>query len=269
MAHKHSVYDTDTHLEIDGVTRVVKNASQTKTKLIQHDHNSERFTFEIPRYVDGHDMSICNVVQVHYTNTDSVDKTKQYLGIYEVDDLQISPESDDVVICSWLVSGNATQYVGSLSFVVRFSCVADDGTIDYAWNTAVHTGVSVSTGIYNSDVIAEEYQDVLAQLGKRIEALEKGANTSSGGSARVTYVDLLAANWVGDASPYSQLVTIKGTTERSQVDLTPSVEQLAIFHEKDLAFVTENDYGVITVYAIGQKPTNDYTMQVTITEVIV
>lgn len=86
-------------------------------------------------------------------------------------------------------------------------------------------------------------------------------------NARIAYADLLAANWVGDTSPYSQVVTIEGVTEFSQVDLTPSIEQLVIFYEKDLGFVTENDDGVVTVYALGQKPENDYTIQVTITEV--
>ena len=84
---------------------------------------------------------------------------------------------------------------------------------------------------------------------------------------RIAYVDLLAANWIGDSSPYYQVVEIEGVTENSQVDLTPSIEQLVIFYEKDLGFVTENDNGVVTVYAIGQKPENDYTIQVTITEV--
>jgi hypothetical protein len=85
--------------------------------------------------------------------------------------------------------------------------------------------------------------------------------------ARIAYVDLLAANWVGDKNPYSQIVKIDGVTENSQVDLTPNVDQLVVFHEKDLGFVTENEDGVVTVYAIGQKPENDYTIQVTITEV--
>ena len=86
-------------------------------------------------------------------------------------------------------------------------------------------------------------------------------------SARIAYIDLLASNWIGDSSPYSQVVEIDGVTENSQVDLTPSIEQLVVFYEKDLGFVTENEDGVVTVYAIGQKPENDYTMQVTITEV--
>lgn len=82
-------------------------------------------------------------------------------------------------------------------------------------------------------------------------------------------VTLVASEWVGEANLYHQVVEIEGVTENSQVDLTPSVEQLLVFYNKDLAFVTENEGGVVTVYAIGQKPTNDYTIQVTITEVTV
>lgn len=84
---------------------------------------------------------------------------------------------------------------------------------------------------------------------------------------RIGEVVLLGSGWVGEESPYSQVVTIAGVTAHSQVDLTPSVEQLAVFHDKDLAFVAENNGGVVTVYAVGQKPENDYTIQVTITEV--
>ena len=99
MGHIHKVYDTDIHFKIDAVTRAVKNVSETKVMIVQHDHNSERFTFEIPRYVDGHDMSTCNVVQIHYINTDSANTNGNHSGIYVVDDLQISPEDENVVIC--------------------------------------------------------------------------------------------------------------------------------------------------------------------------
>ena len=85
--------------------------------------------------------------------------------------------------------------------------------------------------------------------------------------ASIGEVVLLAAKWEGDENLFSQIVELDGVTENSQVDLTPSVEQLTIFYEKDLAFVTENDGGVVTVYAIGQKPESDHTIQVTITEV--
>lgn len=88
-------------------------------------------------------------------------------------------------------------------------------------------------------------------------------------TARIGYITILADKWVGTGSLYSQVVEVAGVTKNSQVDITPSVEQLAIFYEKDLTFVTENEGGVVTVYAVGQKPEHDYTIQVTMTEVIV
>ena len=106
-------------------------------------------------------------------------------------------------------------------------------------------------------------KDVTLNMTKKIQIL----GSLSQAKARIAYADLPAANWVGNASPYSQVVALDGVTENSQVDLTPSIEQLVIFYEKDLGFVTENEDGVVTVYAIGQKPEHDYTIQVTITEV--
>lgn len=100
----------------------------------------------------------------------------------------------------------------------------------------------------------------------RISELEKGGAVIDY-TARIAYINLLSANWVGEGTTYSQVVDIEGITANSQVDLTPSVEQLVIFYEKDLTFVTENENGVVTVYVIGQKPANDYTIQATITEV--
>lgn len=92
-------------------------------------------------------------------------------------------------------------------------------------------------------------------------------NNGKSAAVKIGEVNLLASNWVGKDALYSQVVNISGVTENSQVDLTPSVEQIMVFYQKDLTFVTENDGGVVTVYAIGQKPTDDYEVQVTITEV--
>lgn len=88
-------------------------------------------------------------------------------------------------------------------------------------------------------------------------------------NTQATSVFLSASAWRGEGGVYSQVVSVVGATDKSQVNLTPSAEQLAIFYDKSLAFVTENDDGVVTVYAIGQKPVNDYTIQATITEVSV
>lgn len=85
--------------------------------------------------------------------------------------------------------------------------------------------------------------------------------------AKIASVTLLASAWAGADSLYSQIVSIDGVTEYSKVDLLPSVEQLAIFYNKDVTFVTENEDGVVTVFAIGDKPTQDYTVQAQIMEV--
>lgn len=82
-----------------------------------------------------------------------------------------------------------------------------------------------------------------------------------------TSVTLLADAWVGDGDAYSQVVKIPGATPNTKVDLQPTSEQLAEFHYKVLAFVAENEGGVVSVYAIGDKPTSDHTIQITLTEV--
>lgn len=82
-----------------------------------------------------------------------------------------------------------------------------------------------------------------------------------------TSVTLLANAWVGDGGAYSQVVAIPGITPNTKVDLQPTSEQLAEFHHKVLAFVAENEGGVVTVFAIGDKPTGDHTIQTTLTEV--
>lgn len=97
----------------------------------------------------------------------------------------------------------------------------------------------------------------------------KGEPGASGTVVSVATIDLRSSAWQGSGNLYSQVVAIDGITENSQVNLTPSVEQLAIFYEKDITFVTENDGGVVTVYVIGQKPANDYTIQANIVEVSV
>ena len=96
----------------------------------------------------------------------------------------------------------------------------------------------------------------------------EGPFGSSGGAAvKLAEITLLASAWKGAESPYSQVVEVESVSVNSKVDLQPSVAQLEIFHEKDIAFSTENDGGVVTVYAIGDKPMNDYTIQATIMEV--
>jgi hypothetical protein len=69
---------------------------------------------------------------------------------------------------------------------------------------------------------------------------------------------------------YVQFVKVANATitPNSKVDLQPSPEDLIIFHEKDITFTTINAGGQVRVCAVGQKPTNTYTFNATVTEVV-
>ena len=80
-------------------------------------------------------------------------------------------------------------------------------------------------------------------------------------------ITLKASAWLGDTSPYSQVVTLANVTSKTKVDLQPTSSQLNTLHAQCLGFYTENAGGVVTAYAIGHNPTEDFTFQVTMTEV--
>ena len=147
-------------------------------------------------------------------------------------------------------------------------------------------GFNTKTGIINQEFNIKagtinqgfdtKTEKINQEFNTKTGAINQGFNTkigqmnvsSSSLKPKISFVELLASAWLQrNDSLYSQIVNIEDVTENSQVDLTPDVQQLVTFYEKDLTFVTENEDGVVTIYAIGQKPMNDYTIQVTITEV--
>ena len=159
MPHSHPIYDSDKHFIIDPITRNIVNNS-SKLTIMQYDHNSERFTFEIPRVIEGHDMSLSNAVRVNFINIGSI-KTNTNSGVYEVDDVAVSLDDPDTITFSWLISGAATRYNGSLNFAIRFYCISDESIIEYSWGTNIYSGINVANSIDNSETIAKDYVDVL------------------------------------------------------------------------------------------------------------
>lgn len=159
MSHEHSMYDTNRRFVIDTVTKVVTIPETSKPVLTQYDHNSEYITFECPRFVEGHDFAKSDKVEVHYNNIDAGGRQTSK-GLYEAEDLRVDPNDDRKVIFTWIVSQMATAYAGSLHFVVAFSCVTDGG-LNYRWNTKINSGLTVSNGIYNGEIVESVYADVL------------------------------------------------------------------------------------------------------------
>lgn len=247
MAHTHIVTDNDKHFVIDPATREITNESG-KIVLAQHDHNSERFTFELPKEagVDGHNMSLCNKIEIHFTNIELteldldipeeempetimvdgvayVPTGTTYEGVYESTDVQID---GDTVTCSWLVSREATQYLGKLEFAVHFFCVGDNGLIEYAWSSAAYSGIDVIKSIYHADAVIGDYDKIPAGSITGDEIADDAMTTSKyakesvtweklavGSTAKGVEVTLAASNWVSGR----QTVNVDGLLAKSVV----------------------------------------------------
>ena len=174
MAHTHDVHDTGKRFEINGISRFIKETSETKLVLVQGDHKSEVVTFEMPRFIDGHDMLLCNKIRVHYINIDT--KTSDSSAdIYEVTDLKLCEDcgEEETLLFTWTIEAPATKYFGSLSFLVKFECTEGDNIL-YQWNTARYVNVNVLNGIDNSEAFVDKYSNVLEEW---YNELTKGADS--------------------------------------------------------------------------------------------
>ena len=232
LANKPEIVTNDTITKVAGVTEL---ADTQKLRVFGGDFSGTTYVF-----------AGCNIPAGTYTlQVDRIDTTDT-----DADTCQINFVKNNVVI-------RAGLYQRNVPTDATIDLPSDIDTVRMYASKGYNESVGDTFTVYGLKILKD------TTLNQRLTALEQR------GASRLGSVTLRANNWVGTASPYSQVVTIAGVTENSRVDLAPDVNQLAIFHQKDLAFVTENEDGVVTVYAIGDKPTNDYTIQATITEVTI
>lgn len=159
MPHTHKIVDSDVHFIIDPATRAITSETK-KLYITQYDHNSERFTFKIPRIMEGHDMMECNAILIDFNNT-STTKKDNNVGEYISTD---KTEDGEFMLFSWLVSQDATKLVGSLSFSVSFICHDGDGNVVYEWGTDTYKRITVLEKARYSQAIVEKYPDVIEQI---------------------------------------------------------------------------------------------------------
>lgn len=232
LSHIHEVNDGDNKFIVDGISRAIKNTSASKTTVMQFDHNSEVFSFEIPRYIEGHDMLECNRVEVHYLNIDTSTR-KEKEGIYLVNDLKVNPDDETKLNCSWVISQNATMLVGSLNFLLRFICLTDD-VINYVWNTSICSGIYVSKGIYNSEIVAEQYLDTIKTWENRLKVVENSIG-SSGISPIVKVTPITGGNKVEitDAKGTKIFNVMNGTNGTNGTDGYTPIKGIDYFDGSD------------------------------------
>lgn len=236
MAHIHDVFDAEPRYVIDSVTRAIVNKENSKEVIVQGDHNSERFAFEIPRYIDAHDMSLCNRVQVHFINIGP--NTARVADVYPIDDLQIDPENTEQVICSWLISSRATTHAGSLNFILRFMCVNDEGKVEYSWSTTPYTNVIISSSIINSSEVVDHYAS---------DILESWYNQLiNSGAEGVNVVEATKQNAIDEFNRHA------AETRDGVANAFKKTVSGDIVHMEDVSILPH----YVKVRAIGDNPTN-------------
>lgn len=182
-----NVIDTDARFVIDPVSGDIANNSLKET-IARYSHNSEVFTFEIPRNI-GHDPVECNLIEIHYLNINARNKTETSEGIYKVNDICECAEDDKKAVFTWKIDGSATAFAGTLSFSIHFKCIDSEGKCLYRLPIHTYSKITVKDAIDNSGVVMEDNQDIIAEWEARISALEKNGGGGSGGAdaLRVTY----------------------------------------------------------------------------------
>lgn len=181
--HNSQILDWDPCFKIDPISRAITTDAK-KLSIMQYDHNSERFTFTMGRKVEGHDMTRC-IVRIHYTNIGNSRSVSS--NIYPVTDLTpctfneetgeyTTDENGNMVCFSWLVPGLATQYAGTLNFIVEFTCKDTDensdsyGQVIYRWNTNVFKSIYINTSLNYDDEVAVLYSDLLEEWERKFQS---------------------------------------------------------------------------------------------------
>ena len=213
MAHTHPVIDSDSRFVINSITREISTTSD-KLELIQGDHQSERITFEIPKIVEGHDMSLSDRIEVHYINIDRRTNATSR-DVYIIDDAAVD---GDKLTFSWLISGNATKYYGRLNFIILFECLDPDGNYTYKWNTEICKLLTIGEGISNTSAVIEDHSDILEKFKKEIleEAGEKSIQPDWNQN------DSTAADYVKNRPFYTGAPVETMLVEESTVSFAPA-----------------------------------------------
>lgn len=161
MPHIHNIIDDDHHFIIDPTTRAI-TSEVARHYIVQYDHGSEEYTFQIPRIVEGHDMSLSNRIEVHYTNI-TKNRRAQNDDVYIVRDEDYSSDEDNFYF-RWRIYNTATQLVGSLKFSITFLCHDESGNLVYEWGTTLYEDIQVLARNRNTAAVQVKYPDLYTQL---------------------------------------------------------------------------------------------------------
>ena len=156
--------------------------------------------------------------------------------------------------------GNTGMFGGAgyaeYPFLIGFLTESEAVSAGYTYFVCVNDGSTTATfSVY--------------KVGEAVHTLdEKYIPNTIARTPKLANVTISSTKWTGSSNPWSQVVTMNGITANSKIDLQPTAVQIVELQNEEITLMLQNDDGVVTAWAIGNKPTKDYTMQVLITEVV-
>ena len=180
----------NTRLTINPITRIVapKYRNTEAVYVAKGDHNSVCLAFEIPRYVDGYDMSAEeNIIHIHFANMDGEDKTKVSKGFSEAKSITVEKDDtsqEEVVSFLWVLTKEATRYAGLVSFGItfeRYDTVDGEAQEVYSWSTKPYGKTIVWDSMDNSSATVEREYDYLVDTVNAIVSASMDSKVTEAG----------------------------------------------------------------------------------------
>ena len=249
-------YIDEEALSIDFDTRRITIPSTVRNLGVESDDSVKRLYFTCPKMYGDFDMSTFDI-RINYMNANREG------DVYPVED--VHTEGDNIVF-SWLIGRHATKYKGDVNFIVCMKLTEVDPEsgntiVIKEFNTTV-ANRPVLEGLETGELVVQENPDIIEEILTRLDSVQASVSLSR-------TIELPVDGWIGDKSPYSQIVTIDGVTPRSMVNFKPTIEQIVQLTDDGVRLYSGNDNGVVTIYALDNKPTDDYTMEVLVSEVFI
>lgn len=123
-------------------------------------------------------------------------------------------------------------------------------------------------GDYDKGMVGLGNVDNTSDLAKPISEATQTALNAKQGNIIKGAVTLTAAGWASDGEDWKQPVTIAGGAAGKQVDLEADKTAIKqMLEDGTSALYIANENGTFTAYAVGEKPTADLNIQVTVYDV--
>ena len=160
---------TEEHIII-GEDRIITVPEPLRRIAVQYDHNVETVTFDCPRFWDNHDLMLTYI----YINYIKPDKTK---FAYLAKNVRIDEIDSNIIHFDWVIGRELTNLNGPITFLVCGIKTDEKGYRKLQWNSEINTQMSISNGLECTDVLTDEYPDIITDLLTRMDNILLGDGT--------------------------------------------------------------------------------------------